>query len=676
MGKIALTTDEKGRQISYKYDDLGNLIKIVYADSTSVSFTYDNEGNNLTATDRLGRTVKMEYDKVGNLLSKTYPNGVVVRYNYNKNYELISTVSASGSETKYEYDRIGRNTAIIDALDHRTEFTYNSHSQLESMTDAKGYTYTYTYYDCGNRSAVKYANRIVISYNYDELNRLISEKALDKQGGLVAKYEYTLGAAGERLKAEETDRTVEYTYDKLYRLTGEKITAGDEVTEYTYAYDSVSNRITKTRNSAETTYTYNALNQLTSENGTSYQYDDAGNLISVTSDTKSVLYAYNAENKMIRVTVQEGSSVSVEEYEYDYAGNRTVKKSENNYTYYLNDVSGSLTQVIAELDADGNEKCWYTIGADLISQERSGTVSTYLYDGHGSVRGLSDETGAVTDTYNYDAWGELLDKTGTTENSFLYCGEQLDSATGLYYLRARYMDPSTGVFTTMDTYQGSIFDPVSLHKYLYANADPVMNSDPSGYATLTGTQVAVLGATFIAAAIASNSTWAMNVYKNIRSSFVANSYFVPKYIFQIDDIFIMQIASGLLTSADANDEVSSEITSGATSGTGAASPDPKNNKNKKNKKKNNNKGNNEHNGTQTPSTSTWKNGPTERIDVENPNPGKRPGNIHYHDANNNKYYYDIDNNTWEGLSKSQLKKLNKIPGFQRGLEKAIKMLGV
>lgn len=70
------------------------------------------------------------------------------------------------------------------------------------------------------------------------------------------------------------------------------------------------------------------------------------------------------------------------------------------------------------------------------------------------------------------------------ENIYLYCGEQFDANTGFYYLRARYMNPSTGTFISMDTYQGSLFDPVSLHKYLYANANPVMYCDPTGYFTL------------------------------------------------------------------------------------------------------------------------------------------------------------------------------------------------
>ena len=138
--------------------------------------------------------------------------------------------------------------------------------------------------------------------------------------------------------------------------------------------------------------------------------------------------------------------------------------------------------MLAELDYDNAEKCFYTRGDELISQERDGKNS--YYDGHGSVRALADENGKVTDTYVYDAFGNLISSYGSTKNDFLFCGEQFDPVTGLYYLRARYMNPSVGTFISMDSYEGSIDDPVSLHKYLYCNSDPVNNYDPSGYNTL------------------------------------------------------------------------------------------------------------------------------------------------------------------------------------------------
>ena len=46
------------------------------------------------------------------------------------------------------------------------------------------------------------------------------------------------------------------------------------------------------------------------------------------------------------------------------------------------------------------------------------------------------------------------------------------------------MDPSTGRFVGMDPSGGNTFDPPSLHRYLYGNANPLSNTDPTGRFTL------------------------------------------------------------------------------------------------------------------------------------------------------------------------------------------------
>ena len=50
----------------------------------------------------------------------------------------------------------------------------------------------------------------------------------------------------------------------------------------------------------------------------------------------------------------------------------------------------------------------------------------------------------------------------------------------MVFLRARYLNTDTGRFHTQDTYEGNKNEPLSLHKYLYANGNPVMMTDPSG----------------------------------------------------------------------------------------------------------------------------------------------------------------------------------------------------
>jgi RHS repeat-associated protein len=64
---------------------------------------------------------------------------------------------------------------------------------------------------------------------------------------------------------------------------------------------------------------------------------------------------------------------------------------------------------------------------------------------------MTDKTGAVTDTYDYDAFGNLIHSTGTTYNNYLFAGEQFDADLNLYYNRAQYLNTSTGRFWTTDT---------------------------------------------------------------------------------------------------------------------------------------------------------------------------------------------------------------------------------
>src|SRR5271169_1845826 len=103
-----------------------------------------------------------------------------------------------------------------------------------------------------------------------------------------------------------------------------------------------------------------------------------------------------------------------------------------------------------------------------------------LRDCHSRVRALTDTTGTVTDTYDYDAFGNLIHQTGTTYNNYLFAGEQFDPDLGLYYNRARYLNTGTGRFWSMDMFDGDSQAPKSLHKYVYAGDDAVNQKDPSG----------------------------------------------------------------------------------------------------------------------------------------------------------------------------------------------------
>ncbi len=98
----------------------------------------------------------------------------------------------------------------------------------------------------------------------------------------------------------------------------------------------------------------------------------------------------------------------------------------------------------------------------------------------GTIRALTNEDGEVTDRYTLEAFGTLLSHEGDDPNAYLFAGEPLDPNSGFYYNRARWLDPNVGRFASVDPVLGSMHEPVSLHRYVYAAASPAMLSDPSG----------------------------------------------------------------------------------------------------------------------------------------------------------------------------------------------------
>ena len=321
-----------------------------------------------------------------------------------------------------------------------------------------------------------YPNGLQSQFTLDNLNRVTSLN----NAKLI--YDYTLDAAGNRRQVvehlpNETGRTVNWSYDNIYRLTDEVISLDPHSVNGNVHYDldPVGNRTQETSTLSGLlpgSFTYDFDDRLNTET-----YDADGNTL--TSGGKT--FAYDFENRLTSMTA---GSVTVT-IQYDADGNRVAKTVNGVTTRYLVDDLNptGYAQVVEEVTA-GAVTRQYTYGLQRISQTQqianAWTPAFYGYDGAGTVRLLTDSSGTVTDTYDYDAWGNTVNTTGSTPNVYLYRGEQYDSDLMLYDLRARYFNPITGRFLTKDPDPGHLVNPATIHKYLYANSNPVGFADPSG----------------------------------------------------------------------------------------------------------------------------------------------------------------------------------------------------
>jgi RHS repeat-associated protein len=150
-------------------------------------------------------------------------------------------------------------------------------------------------------------------------------------------------------------------------------------------------------------------------------------------------------------------------------------RTQGSTTTFTWDVNGSIPQVVD----DGTLKYVYGLGR-IAQVENDDDTFYYLTDGLGSTMALTDASGSVVNTYEYDVFGAVRSSTGSQPNEFKFTGEQVDASTGLEYLRARYYDMGTGRFVSTDPFPGILGLPLSQNAYSYALNNAALLIDPMG----------------------------------------------------------------------------------------------------------------------------------------------------------------------------------------------------
>ena len=194
------------------------------------------------------------------------------------------------------------------------------------------------------------------------------------------------------------------------------------------------------------------------------QYDANG---ATTSDGVNT-YAHDALGRLTSVS---GPGISAA-YTLDGDGNRVAATVNGTTTSFDLDVRG-LPTVLAESGR------LYLPGQPEAGYSENGVWWNSLTTAQGSVLQRVSESGTTSATYRYDPYGGA--RPGSTRAPLIgYAGEWAD-ATETINLRARAYDPSIGRFLSRDSFAGFLAEPVSGNRYLYAHANPLRYTDPSGH---------------------------------------------------------------------------------------------------------------------------------------------------------------------------------------------------
>ncbi len=473
--RVTQVVDGKGLKTSFVYDDADHIITVNYNSQSAVDYGYDDNGNVLSVRDTTG-TTSLRYDALNRLVTKILPGGTRIDSRYDNVGNLVSYNDGSG-EIDYSYDNANR---------------------MIKLTPVGGSASNYGYDDANRKTSIRYPNGTGMLLTYDGAGHEVTNVGgvFNDQGQITTKYtsySYSYQSGSNQTALLQSVDYLEpvnhsgtfhrtFSYDSQARLTDVPTydSSKNLSEEFKYSYDPVGNLLTSSQKSSNIArnFSYNDANELLSRTTTqpggssteNYSYDANGNL---TGSTSGPSFTYNEQGQT--VSIGKGSNVN----NYTYSGTDQTQRVAVNGDAYVYGGLG-LTSIKTSAGTTTFERC----SCGLLNAERTpdGKRYFYLFDGLGSVVGMTDSSGAEVNRYDYDPYGASLNKVEQSgvNNPWQYASGYFDSSTGLYKYGIRYYDSTNARWTQRMPVGGSLAETVKANPYVYANDNPVNEVDPSG----------------------------------------------------------------------------------------------------------------------------------------------------------------------------------------------------
>ncbi|MEV0628661.1 polymorphic toxin-type HINT domain-containing protein [Nonomuraea wenchangensis] len=458
------------RTWTHVYDAAGNETALIQPGGVRLDRTYD----------ALNRVTKISGSGAGIVATdKTYGYDLADRtttvgdqsLEYNDRGLLTKLSSPSGPASTFAYDAVGNPTQRADAAG-TTTYTWDAADRLKTVTDpVSGRTNTYDYDQADRLATITSANPANTQvYTYDALDRPLTHTLKNSSAGQLAKITYGWDK-DDNLTSKKTEGLAgagdnTYGYDHAGRLTS---WTGPDGTTTSYEWDDSGNR-TK---AGDKTYTYDERNRLTEGDGSTYTYTPRGTLASQTKNGATRYLTFDAFDRLIN----DGEAV----YTYDaFDRMATRQKSGGAQQRFL--YTGLDNDIVAITDAAGAAQARYgrdPFGALVSVQEGTAPAAGALTDLHDDLVGTFSGT-ALSSTTTYNPYGEVTAQTGT-KPSLGYQSEYTDPDTGTVNMHARWYQPSTGTFTSRDTWTLPPIPSIQANRYTYANGAPLTGTDPTGH---------------------------------------------------------------------------------------------------------------------------------------------------------------------------------------------------